>query len=265
MTIKFYKYHGAGNDFVIIDNRITHYQLSTKQIALLCHRRFGIGADGFMTIENDEKLDFRMKYYNSDGAEGSMCGNGGRCIVAFAKKLEIISNITTFIATDGIHEAKINSNNGNILDISLKMNDVDNISTNNDSYFLDTGSPHHISFVNDVDTIDVYNKGKEIRYSDFYKKTNGTNVNFIEIKDDYLKIRTYERGVEDETYACGTGATAAAIAYAYKEGIYNKEIRIKAIGGDLSLSFNFIKDENMFKDVVLRGPAEIVFSGTIEI
>ena len=261
MTIKFYKYHGAGNDFVIIDNRNKSIELNTKQIAHICHRRFGIGADGLMTIEKDEKYDFRMRYYNSDGAEGSMCGNGGRCIVAFANKLTIISTNTTFIATDGIHNAKINANDGNILDISLNMNDVKNISSNNNSYFLDTGSPHHISFVNDVDAIDVFKEGKEIRYSDYYKKTNGTNVNFIEIKDDYLKIRTYERGVEDETYACGTGATAAAIAYAHKEGIFNKEIKLKAVGGDLRLSF--VKEGSTFKKVILRGPAEFVFSGTI--
>jgi len=263
MKISFHKYHGAGNDFVIIDNRNDNIQLSTKQIALFCHRRFGIGADGLMTIENDKEFDFKMKYYNSDGAEGSMCGNGGRCIVAFAKKLGIISKETTFVATDGIHKAKINSEKNEISDISLNMNDVENISINKDSYFLDTGSPHHISFVNDVDTINVFEDGKKIRYSDKYKSSNGTNVNFIEVKDEYLKIRTYERGVENETYACGTGATAAAIAYAHKEGFLNKEIQLKAVGGNLSLSF--VKEGDIYKKVILRGPAEFVFSGTIEL
>jgi len=263
MMIEFYKYHGAGNDFVIIDNRNNSIKLSKKQIAQICHRRFGIGADGLMTVENNHKFDFRMKYYNSDGAEGSMCGNGGRCIVAFAKKLGIISTKTIFVATDGIHKAKINSENKNILDISLNMNNVDNIAINKNSYFLDTGSPHHISFVDNVDAINVFEAGRKIRYSDEYKNSDGTNVNFIEVKDKYLKIRTYERGVEDETYACGTGATAAAIAYAHKEGIINKEIKLKAVGGDLSLSF--VKEGDIFKEVVLRGPAEFVYIGTIEL
>ena len=263
MIIAFYKYHGAGNDFVIIDNRNNSINLSKKQIAQICHRRFGIGADGLMSVENDYEFDFRMRYYNSDGEEGSMCGNGGRCIVAFAKRLGIISKETTFIATDGVHKAKINSENKSISDISLNMNDVDNISINKGSYFLDTGSPHHISFVDNVDVINVFEDGRKIRYSDEYKNSNGTNVNFIEVKDEFLKIRTYERGVEDETYACGTGATAAAIAYAHKEGIFNKEIKLKAVGGNLSLSF--VKEDDVFKEVVLRGPAEFVFMGTIEL
>jgi len=147
MTLEFYKYHGAGNDFVIVDNRNNKSQLTTKQIALICHRRFGIGADGYMSIEKDDEFDFRMRYYNSDGAEGSMCGNGGRCIVAFANKLGIITNETTFVPSDGIHSAEINNINEDLSDISLEMIDISNIEENTDSYFINSGSPHHISFV----------------------------------------------------------------------------------------------------------------------
>ncbi len=263
MTFSFYKYHGAGNDFVIVDNRNNSIQLSQTQLALICDRRFGIGADGFMSLENDDELDFKMKYYNSDGAEGSMCGNGGRCIVAFANKLGIISKQTVFRASDGTHEARINSINKNMLDISLKMIDISNIKSNGTSFFLDSGSPHHISFVEDLDKIDVYRQGKEIRYSEMYKKTNGTNVNFIEIKDNYLKIRTYERGVEDETLACGTGATASAIAFAHKTKRNNEEIILKALGGDLRVKFNF--KNNSYENIVLSGPTQFVFTGEINI
>ena len=263
MKIVFYKYHGAGNDFVIIDNRNNNYELSKELIAKICERRFGIGADGLMSLENDNQYDFRMKYYNSDGAEGSMCGNGGRCIVAFAHKLGIIKSKTEFIATDGTHKAVINSIDNNTLNISLEMNDVSNINENENSYFLDTGSPHHISFVDDIRKVNIFDEGRKIRYSDDYKKTQGTNVNFIEVKEEYLIIRTYERGVENETFACGTGATAAAIAYAHKTKKYNKEIKLKALGGELSLKFDY--KDNIFKNVILRGPAQFVFNGEIEL
>lgn len=263
MKIKFYKYHGAGNDFILIDNRIKNYHLNKKDIAYLCKRRFGIGADGLMILEEDIDFDFRMRYYNSDGAEGSMCGNGGRCIVAFAHYLGIISKKANFIAIDGKHSAVINHHNNDSYNISLEMSNVTTIDYNSDSYFLDTGSPHHISFVENLDFVDVVKQGRKIRYSEKYKSQNGTNVNFIEIMDGFLKIRTYERGVEDETYACGTGATAAAIAYAHKINNFDKEIKIKALGGDLSLSFKYNND--IVKEIVLRGPAEFVFKGETEI
>ncbi len=259
MKIEFHKYHGAGNDFIIIDNRENKYNLDNTTIAKMCSRRYGIGADGLMILEKSDDYDFRMKYYNSDGNEGSMCGNGGRCIIAFAMDLGIIKFKSTFIATDGVHHAIINNSNNNEFDISLNMNDVSDISSLNNSYFLNTGSPHHVEFVNNIDSIDVYNKGKEIRYSERYKETNGTNVNFIELNGDYLTIRTYERGVEDETHACGTGATAAAIAFAYKHNITNKEIKLKALGGTLRVEFN--NNDSKFDNIVLSGPAKRVFKG----
>ena len=259
MQIQFSKYHGAGNDFILVDNRDNQYSFSKELIANMCERRYGIGADGLMILENSDSYDFMMKYYNSDGNEGSMCGNGGRCIVAFAKDLDIIAESTVFIAVDGVHKAKINSSGINTYDISLNMNDVSNINEQNGIFFLDTGSPHHIEFVDNVAKIDVYNKGKEIRYSEKYKANNGTNVNFIETNGSVIKIRTYERGVEDETHACGTGATAAAIAYAIKNNEFDKEIIIEALGGILRLNFDY--KNSIFTNIVLSGPTKMVFKG----
>ncbi len=262
MKIKLSKYHGAGNDFVLIDNRDQQLALTSKQIAQLCHRRFGIGADGLMLLEEATEYDFRMRYFNADGNEASMCGNGGRCIVAFAHHLNIIDTEALFIAIDGEHHALINGEKEGVLDISLEMQDVNSIRINESSYFLDTGSPHHIKFVNNVDTINVFELGKEIRYSKQYAAQGGTNVNFVEEGDNFLKIRTYERGVEDETYACGTGATAVAIAYAHKNNYYNKEILLKAKGGDLRLRFDYAK--GIYSNIVLSGPAKKVFEASTE-
>ena len=263
MQIEFSKYHGAGNDFIVIDNRDKLYSISENQINDICQRRYGIGADGLMILEKSNKYDFHMKYYNSDGKEGSMCGNGGRCIVAFAKDLGIINNETIFDAVDGVHKASINKSSHNSYDISLEMNNVDEITQDSESYFLDTGSPHHIEFVDNIEDIDVFRKGKEIRYSNKYKHINGTNVNFIKVNNDSLSIRTYERGVEDETHACGTGATAAAIAYAFKNKIYNKEISLHAVGGILRLKFDHI--DNTFTNIILSGPTKFVYKGTISV
>ncbi len=258
MQITIHKYHGAGNDFILIDNRDGRLTFDTKTIAKMCERRYGIGADGLMILDNSEEYDFRMQYFNSDGNEGSMCGNGGRCIVAFAYDLGIIKDKTTFIAIDGIHYAKINNTKDNSFDISLNMNDLSKIDKIGDNYFLDTGSPHHIEFVDNVSQVDVFNKGKEIRYSQQYQSINGTNVNFIEINDDILKIRTYERGVEDETHACGTGATAAAIAFAHSTKTYDKEIKLQALGGILRLKFDF--NNALFYNIVLSGPVKRIFT-----
>lgn len=259
MQINFFKYHGAGNDFILIDNRKNSFKLSTAQIKQMCDRRYGIGSDGLMILENSLDYDFKMKYYNSDGNEGSMCGNGGRCIIAFAKDLSIISSKATFIAIDGVHKAIINECTNNVCDISLNMNDVSNIDIDNNTYFLDTGSPHHIEFVSKLSKIDIYNKGKEIRNSEKYKSIGGTNVNFIESKGNILHIRTYERGVEAETHACGTGATAAAIAFAINNQQFDNEIILKALGGTLRVSFDY--KNNIFSSVVLSGPTEFVFNG----
>ncbi len=263
MKLKLYKYHGAGNDFVIIDNRQSKLSLDKDIISLICKRRFGIGADGFMLLNDSQNYDFSMRYYNSDGGEANMCGNGGRCIVAFAHKLGIIDTETTFEAIDGIHKAKINSVEKHIFDISLKMIDVVNIQDNGDSYFLDTGVPHHIIFSKNIGEIDINKKGREIRYSEYYKNIGGTNVNFVEETKNGLKIRTYERGVEGETLACGTGATAAAIAHAIKNNIYNKTINLQAKGGELRLQFD--KIDNNFTNIILSGPAELVFYAEMEL
>lgn len=261
MKLHFYKYQGAGNDFVLIDNRDNHIQNVDKQsIAKLCDRRFGIGADGLMLLEELAGYDFKMVYYNADGNEGSMCGNGGRCIVAFAKHLGLINDVTKFLATDGVHHAKI-SDEGNW--VSLQMIDVVDISKDGDAYVLNTGSPHYVKQTTDLEIKDVYNEGYAIRNNSTYK-ANGINVNFIEKQGDGYFVRTFERGVENETYACGTGVTAVALAMArhhHQFGTINT--RIKVLGGDLNIRFDH--DGEKFTNIFLEGPAELVFEGEIEL
>ena len=211
MKIHFYKYQGAGNDFILVDNRnlaVNHQ--NPKLIAHLCDRRFGVGADGMMFLQNIEGYDFEMIYYNADGQPSSMCGNGGRCIVAFAKYLGIIDSETTFLAVDGPHNAKI-SPSGDW--VSLQMTDVDTINSDDDAYVLNTGSPHYIKLVEGLKEKNVYRAGYNIRNNDTYR-AKGINVNFVEPNDNGYFVRTFERGVEDETFACGTGVTAVALAMA---------------------------------------------------
>ncbi|MCG8412016.1 MAG: diaminopimelate epimerase [Bacteroidales bacterium] len=260
MTISFYKYQGAGNDFVIIDNTANTISLNTKQIELLCNRRFGIGADGLMLLEKHSTMDFNMRYFNSDGNEGTMCGNGGRCLVAMARRLNVISEKTSFNSIDGVHNAIINDDNT----VSLQMQDVSSIDVVDENYFLDTGSPHYVAFCNDVKNVDVFNKGKEIRYSEKFR-AEGTNVNFVEILNEKkLFVRTYERGVENETLSCGTGVTASAISAAIHINSDKKSFDIETLGGNLNVRFNQ-KSNNTFEDIWLTGPAEFVFEGKIEI
>lgn len=261
MKTRFYKYQGTGNDFIFIDNRDNNFPKSNTQlIEKLCDRRFGIGADGLILLENDSQTDFRMVYYNSDGNQSSMCGNGGRCIVAFAKSLDLISNETTFIATDGLHYASILANG----DISLQMKDVDEVRIENNYVFLNTGSPHHVMLVNDLDNYDVKGKGAEIRYSDLYGKA-GSNVNFVnQLSANHFRLRTYERGVEDETYSCGTGATAAAIAMNALGKTNSHQIELDVEGGQLEVSFDRVTEGNKYINVFLKGPATFVFEGEIE-
>jgi len=252
--MKFYKYQGTGNDFVMIDNRTHSFPKdNTNLIAKLCNRRFGIGADGLILLENDSDSDFRMTYYNSDGNESSMCGNGGRCIVAFAQKLGIIKDKAKFIATDGLHFATIENDI-----VSLQMKDIDEVKINGNFVFLDTGSPHHVVLVDELENLDVKTEGAKIRYGDLYGK-EGSNVNFVkQIGENSFAIRTYERGVEDETLSCGTGATAVAIAmYALKKTT-SPEISIKVMGGDLKVTF---QKRNKYESVFLTGRAEYVFEG----
>ncbi len=260
MKIEFSKYHGAGNDFVLIDNRSTSYKLSDDTVKFLCDRHMGIGADGLMFLNNSNDFDFEMKYYNSDGKESTMCGNGGRCITAFASHLGIINTKTSFIAIDGEHQAEILADDKDVMQLRLKMVDVCSVKFYNEDYIINTGSPHYIKFVDKVSAIDVFNEGKAIRF-DKEISENGVNVNFVEIKEDRIFVRTYERGVEDETLACGTGVTASAIAYALNKDI--NEVKIKTLGGELKV--NFTKTEDAYRDIWLTGPATFVFKGEIEI
>lgn len=260
-SIKFYKYQGAGNDFIIVDNRdLTFTKKATDEIARLCDRRFGIGADGFMLLQNTADADFEMIYYNANGKLGSMCGNGGRCIVAFAKKLGIIADKTIFMAVDGLHQASINDE-GNW--VSLKMQDVHTIDQDGDAYVLDTGSPHYVKIVADLDKLDVATEGASIRNNDTYRK-EGINVNFTCPENDGYSVRTFERGVEDETLACGTGVTAVALAMAHHHNQTGKiETPIHVLGGDLKIRFH--AENNQYSDIFLDGPAEFVYEGTINI
>jgi diaminopimelate epimerase len=260
MQLNFYKYQGTGNDFILIDNRDHSISLSTEQIRFMCDRRFGIGADGLMLLELEPGFDFKMVYFNSDGNQSSMCGNGGRCITAFAHHLGLISGKCRFLAIDGPHEALILENNI----ISLKMQDVKEVEINGDHYYLNTGSPHYVKTVDDVEHFDVVTEGKKIRYNDRFKE-EGTNVNFIEKTDDGIFVRTYERGVEDETYSCGTGVTAAALVAGLHGMLSTKNsCHVKTLGGELEVKFDKVLEKN-FYNIWLQGPALKVFSGSIDI
>ncbi len=259
MQIQFYKYQGTGNDFIIIDNRDLKFnRADTAWVETLCNRRFGIGADGLMLLQNKAGYDFEMVYYNSDGNESSMCGNGGRCIVEFARTLGLVKDTAHFFAIDGSHEALVKPGF-----ISLKMKDVREVELNADFAFLNTGSPHYVAFVNDVERYKVFEEGKKIRNNARFK-AEGTNVNFIEKQYNDLFVRTYERGVEDETYSCGTGVTAAALVASLKNVATAQDYcDIKTLGGNLKVKFNRHTD-NSFTDVWLEGPATFVFKGEVE-
>ena len=261
MNIHFYKYQGAGNDFILVDNRnnvINHH--NPALIAHLCDRRFGIGGDGVLFLQNHEGYDFEMVYYNADGQPSSMCGNGGRCIVAFAKYLGIIETETNFLAVDGPHYSKISATGDWV---SLQMIDVDQISLDEDAYVLNTGSPHYIKLTDNLKTKDIYTEGKAIRNNDTYR-AKGINVNFVEPNGEGYFVRTFERGVEDETYACGTGVTAVALAMA-KHNHQNGHINtpIKVLGGDLNIRFDY--DGEKFSGIFLEGPAVKVFEGEVTV
>lgn len=259
IKIQFSKYQGAGNDFVLIDNRNGFFDRNNEELVKrLCDRRFGIGGDGLMLLQQANNFDFEMVYFNADGAEGTMCGNGGRCIVAFAHDLHIISEKTDFLAVDGPHVAEIQNHQ-----VNLGMIDVKEIQRDQEAYVLNTGSPHYVLKVEDLKNFDVYEKGYAIRNNETYGKT-GINVNFIEAEGEGYFVRTFERGVEDETFACGTGATAAAMAMAIDKKMEgNITIPIRVLGGQLYISFH--KSGNIFSNVYLKGPAKFVFSGEIEI
>jgi diaminopimelate epimerase len=260
MKLEFFKYQGTGNDFIMVDNRQQVLSKNdTNLIAHLCDRKFGVGADGLILLENstNEKEDFKMVYFNADGRESSMCGNGGRCLVAFAQYLGIVSEKATFTAIDGFHEATIEDEL-----IGLKMMDVDMVELKGEAVFLNTGSPHHVIFSPDIEKLALKEEGEMVRYSKEYEPIGGTNVNFVSLaRSGELKVRTYERGVEDETLSCGTGVTAVALASYATGKTTNTSICLKTPGGDLKVSFEPV--DKGFQNIWLTGPAKQVFKGTI--
>lgn len=254
--LQFQKYQGTGNDFVMIDNREKVFDRSDlKTVEKLCDRKFGIGADGLILIEHDDASDFEMVYFNPDGSQ-SLCGNGSRCAVMFARSLGMVGDKTTFRAIDGLHEAEVKNDQ-----IHLLMHDVIDFQELDEDFVIDTGSPHYIKYVSDLQNIDLVEMGRRIRYSSEYKAA-GINVNFVQQTDDNrVAIRTYERGVEDETLSCGTGCTAAALSVGLKGG--KSPVTLEAIGGRLQVSFE--QEENAFKNIHLIGPAKKVFEGTVTV
>jgi diaminopimelate epimerase len=259
MKIPFHKYQGTGNDFVIIDQREKQYLKRTDQtlIERLCDRRFGIGADGLMLLQNKDDFDFEMVYFNSDGRESSMCGNGGRCLTAFAHSLGVFSRECRFWAIDGAHDALVREDGW----VELKMIDVKQIERGSDFFYLDTGSPHYVTFTDSLHELDVFQAGRAIRYSDRFR-AEGTNVNFVQPEAEGISVATYERGVEGETLSCGTGVTAAAIAYHLQSGNGVERVPIKVKGGQLEVRFRAEPDG--FRQIWLCGPAEMVFTGAID-
>lgn len=258
MEIHFFKYQGTGNDFVILDNRDGRFSdLTREQVALMCERRFGVGADGLMLLNQLEGYDFAMKYYNADGRESTMCGNGGRCLTKFAHDLGMIKTTYRFLAIDGPHEASINQDGT----IALKMQDVEKINQHRGYYVLNTGSPHYVAIVNDLKDLNVARKGREIRYSSEFA-AEGINVNFVEHREqtDRIAVRTYERGVEDETLSCGTGVTAAALVCHHNVNGFNR-VEVQTRGGVLSVEYDRLNGS--YRDIWLNGPATNVFEGRI--
>ena len=256
MKINFTKYEGNGNDFIIIDDRKEEFsEDNVLMISKLCDRKFGIGADGLILLRKHKVYDFQMIYFNSDGNESSMCGNGGRCLVSYALQLDIDLKTNSFLAVDGVHKFKVFDN-----EIYLKMNDVKDIVVKNGYNFLNTGSPHVVQIVENVDEINVYEQGKKIRRQ--FQEMNGVNVNFVSFNNDIIKCRTFERGVENETLSCGTGVVAVALYVFKKKKISDNKIIVSTKGGSLSVSFK--NDGNSFREIWLKGDINKIFDGLIE-
>jgi diaminopimelate epimerase len=264
MRFEFFKYQATGNDFVILDNRDRRFHFSINEIRQICDRKFGVGADGLMLIEPHDTLDFNLQYYNSDGSQ-SLCGNGSRAAMSLASKLGLVNGSGIFNAFDGAHEAQVITPDY----IRLKMGDVHGVKRVGDDLTLNTGSPHYIKFVPSAATVAVYELGKSIRYSEPFAP-GGINVNFVELQENNtIFVRTYERGVEDETLSCGTGVTAAALAASFHG--YRSPVKIKTLGGELSVDFK-VGDSGQnsgqpdtFHDIHLSGPAKMVFKGELEL
>ncbi|RIJ36809.1 diaminopimelate epimerase [Pontibacter oryzae] len=256
MAISFYKYQGTGNDFVMVDNRKLNFPAEDEELVKhLCDRRKGIGADGLILLQDHPDYDFEMVYYNADGRVGSMCGNGARCTVRFARQLGVIEDVACFLAADGEHQASVERDL-----IQLKMNDVKSIEQIGPDYYLNTGSPHYVRFVDNAEQLDVYGEGRAVRYNERFSEV-GTNVNFVQrLSENEIFVRTYERGVEDETLSCGTGVTACALVA--KINGMQSPIKVKVLGGELEVAFEQQEDSS-FKQIYLIGPAKLVFTGTI--
>lgn len=262
MLVHFSKYHGTGNDFFMIDGRAVEGPLfNASAIHRICHRRFGVGADGLIILDKSQTADFTMRYFNADGREGSMCGNGGRCITAFARDLGIIKTHAAFEGIDGLHQASILPNG----EIRLKLSDVTGIERLEDGYLLNTGSPHFVKYITGLESIDVEQEGAEIRHESRFGR-GGINVNFVEQGDapGEINVRTFERGVEGETWSCGTGVTASAISTCFSAGSDNQSYAVQTRGGKLEVSFKR-KGKKQFTEVYLTGPALHVYDGTIDI
>lgn len=260
MTVKFHKYQGTGNDFIMIDNRALGLNKQQNELVKkLCERRFGIGADGLILLQDKEGYDFEMVYFNSDGNESTMCGNGGRCLIKFANYLGVIMDTCKFLAIDGDHDGEVMPDGT----VSLKMKDVDEIENSGNDFVLNTGSPHYVSFVNEVQRLDVFSEARKIRYNTRFEK-EGINVNFAEKKSaSEIFVRTYERGVEGETLSCGTGVVASALSFAAKNGQILQQVYIETLGGKLEVRFETAG--RSFKNIYLVGPAERVFEGEVEL
>ena len=252
--LDFFKYHGTGNDFILIDSLNSDIRLSSDTIKMMCHRHFGIGADGLMILRKKDGYDFEMDFYNSDGNQGSMCGNGGRCIVAFAHDLGVIKIKTHFWAPDGEHFAEFFGHDK----IKLKLKDVNSIELHELGLFMDTGSPHLVITIKNEKGLNVFEEGRKVRYSDYYKQ-HGTNVNFVIPSSSTSKIFTYERGVENQTLSCGTGTVASAIAL-HKLENKKSPVKFETLGGALSVYYKHINDD-VYQDIWLEGPVKKVFSG----
>ncbi|THD68070.1 diaminopimelate epimerase [Robertkochia marina] len=258
MKLQFYKYQGTGNDFIMIDNRDMLFSKNdTKLVQRLCDRKFGIGADGLILLENDDDTDFKMVYYNADGNQSTMCGNGGRCLVAFAKEIGVISDRAEFMAVDGLHRAEFQND-----EVVLEMQPVDLVENFEGYSYLDTGSPHHVQLIDNLESLDVKQEGSRLRYGKYGKA--GSNINFVKkLKDDLFAVRTYERGVEDETLSCGTGVTAVALAMYDRGYTKNSAVGLETPGGRLEVLFE--ANDKGYKNIKLKGKAEKVFEGILEL
>ena len=261
MNLSFFKYHGTGNDFILVDDRSKVFDLDSHQISELCHRHTGVGADGLILLREHESLDFEMVYFNADGQEGSFCGNGGRCCVVLAGMLIPGKKAFSFMASDVVHQAQITEGDEKKAVVRLSLNEVPSYDEKLEGIVMDTGSPHYVRFVEQNQLPDVFEEGRKLRYhKDF--EPNGVNANFVSILDgDHIDVRTYERGVENETLSCGTGVTASALAYAIKTGEQQGKLSVHTRGGSLKVEYK--RKGDLFYDIWLEGPAMMVFKGHI--